>query len=75
MGTLKRFGKVFVVMRAGDHPPEHVHVKTPDGEVQVELSPLAVVGEAKAVRAAGEALRWIAGNVPELLRTWEDMNR
>lgn len=75
MGTLKRFGKVVELMRPGDHPPEHVHVKTPDGEVQVELSPLAVVGDARAVRAAAEALRWIAENAADLLLTWEDMNR
>lgn len=75
MGTLKRFGRVLVIMRPGDHGPEHVHVKTPDGELLVELAPLAVGGEDKAIRAADEALRWIAENADALLRTWEEMNR
>ncbi len=74
MGTIRRFGRLRVVMLAGDHAPPHVHIFGPEGEVVVRLDNMAVLGSPAAIRGAAEPLSWIKNNLEHLLADWTEVN-
>ena len=74
MPTLKRFGTVTVRMYADDHRPPHFHIVSPDFQVLVRISDLAVIaGEAPPGQIA-EALDWARANLHELSLMWAKLN-
>lgn len=74
MGTLKRFGRIRVVMLVGDHAPPHVHILGPAGEVVVRLDNLEMLGTPAAIRDAVEPMAWIRNNLENLLSAWQEVN-
>lgn len=71
MPTVLRKGRWFVLVHTDDHPPPHVHVRCPGGEVKVNLLPLRVE-RSRGVPgpAAAEAVRLVEDNREHLLACW-----
>ncbi len=74
MGTLKRFGRIRVVMLVGDHAPPHVHILGQAGEVVVRLDNMEMLGTPTAIRDAVDPMAWIRSNLKNLLSSWQEVN-
>ena len=74
MPTLKRFGKVRVVLWPNDHIPVHVHVFGPGYAARVDLDELAISEESgKPTAATALALAWIIENRRAIVAMWLEM--
>jgi hypothetical protein len=74
MPVLMRFGAVSVRIYADDHRPPHFHIVSPDFQVLVRISDLAVIaGEARAADIA-EALFWAREHREFLALKWAQLN-
>jgi hypothetical protein len=74
MPTLERFGSVSVRMYADDHRPPHFQIVTPDFQVLVRISDLAVIaGEARQTQIA-ETLGWAQAHQETLALKWAELN-
>jgi hypothetical protein len=74
MPVLHRFGSVSIRMYADDHHPPHFHVVSPDFQVLVRISDLAVIeGEARA-SLISEALAWAESHQEMLALKWAELN-
>jgi hypothetical protein len=74
MPTLQCFGSVSVRMYADDHRPPHFHIVSPDFQVLVRISDLAVIaGEARPAQIA-EALAWAKTHQEMLALKWAELN-
>jgi hypothetical protein len=74
MPVLMRFGAVSVRIYADDHRPPHFHIVSPDFQVLVRISDLAVIaGEARAADIA-EALFWAREHREFLASKWAELN-
>jgi hypothetical protein len=74
MPVLQRFGSVSLRMYADDHYPPHFHIVSPDFQVLVRISDLAVIeGDARASEIA-EALAWARKHRDTLALKWAELN-
>jgi hypothetical protein len=74
MPILQRFGSVSLRMYADDHRPPHFHIVSPDFQVLVRISDLAVIaGEARPTQIA-EALAWAQSHQEALAQRWAELN-
>jgi hypothetical protein len=74
MPVLQRFGSVSVRMYADDHRPPHFHIVSPDFQVLVRISDLAVIaGESRPAQIA-EALAWAKTHQEMLALKWAELN-
>jgi hypothetical protein len=74
MPTLQRFGVVSIRMYADDHRPPHFHIVSPDFQVLVRISDLAVIaGDARPSQIA-EALAWAETRQEILALKWAELN-
>jgi hypothetical protein len=59
------------MIHTDDHPPPHVHVRAPGGEVKVMLDPLRVGGSRGVqVQEVVDAVRLVEANREHLLACW-----
>ena len=73
MPTIQRFGSLLLRMYADDRPP-HFHIVSPDFQVLVRISDLAVIaGEARPAQIA-EALAWAREHREYLALRWAELN-
>lgn len=74
MTTLLRSGSWILKVYGDEHPPVHVHIRTPDGEALVYLDG-KVFNNGVDRRVLADALAWIAANGETIVTAWNTLNR
>jgi len=72
--TYFREGGAHVRMFNGDHNPPHVHIWTPDGDMQVDLRELRPLRGSVGKQEYEVAMDWIRSNIEFLRAEWERLN-
>ena len=74
MPTYYRSENVHVRMFNGDHNPPHLHIWTPDGDMQVSLSTLQPLRGQVGRHEYELAMLWIRDNIDFLRSEWDRLN-
>ena len=74
MPTLWRSGNVCVRLFDRDHHPPHVHIWTPDGDMQIALSDCSIIRGNIRTRDYELAMLWIRDNIEVLRQEWTHRN-
>ena len=74
MPTLVWIGAIAVRIFARDHPPPHVHIWTPQGDMKVALSDLSIIQGKIRKHDYELAMAWIRGNIGFLRSEWDRLN-
>lgn len=74
MGTLVRFDKVAVVVRAPDHNPPHFHVSSPDFDAVVEIKTLTILAGSLPRAVADVVMAWAVANRALIAAEWNRVN-
>lgn len=74
MGTYYESGHTCVRLFNGDHNPSHVHIWTPDGDMQISLGTLEPMKGDMGKQEYEVAMAWIRDNIDFLRAEWERLN-
>ena len=74
MGTYFRSGHTYIRLFNGDHNPPHVHIWTPDGDMQISLATLEPMKGNVSKHEYEVAMTWIRSNIDFLRAEWDRLN-
>ena len=74
MGTLKRFGKVRLIVYGGDHGRIHFHLEGPDLRCSLDLETLEVLAGEAPPHILRLVRDWIKENRQVVETAWQEWN-